>query len=84
MSTHHPNYLIYSRYRVGSSVRRTLHGNYKKDKETGQPYADHQAPNLDKEANSSTPSIETNSTVVSENIQTEWLILVFLLRMPIS
>eukprot|EP00090_Calanus_glacialis_P004138 TRINITY_DN13065_c0_g1_i3.p1 TRINITY_DN13065_c0_g1~~TRINITY_DN13065_c0_g1_i3.p1 ORF type:complete len:239 (+),score=50.25 TRINITY_DN13065_c0_g1_i3:246-962(+) len=46
MSTHHQNYLNYSQHRVGSSMRRTLYGNYKKDKKKSQPYSDHQAPNI--------------------------------------
>ena len=46
MSTNHPNYLNYSRHRAGSRVRRTLDADYKKDKETSQPYSEHQAPNI--------------------------------------
>jgi len=45
MSTPHRNYPHYTRHRAGSSVRRTLHDNYQRDRETSQPYPDYQALN---------------------------------------
>ena len=46
MSAHRPNYPKYSRNRVGSSVRKTQNSDYKKDIETGRPYANYHPPNL--------------------------------------